>query len=465
MKRSLASPAEAVALPCYMNEAATAKGQPDIKVTAKEREYPPPFLSWSVWGLGALLYAIGFFQRTAPAVMTRELMVDFDITATSLGRLASFFFYAYVMMQIPTGILSGILGPRKLMGISASVTAIGIFLFAVADNFVIAATGLLIVGGAVAMAIVVTLELAGRWLPPDRFALASGLIMVVGVMGAFLAGMPLRIMISEFGWRANMGCLGIFSLLIGLLSWLIIRDDPSEKGYRSYDRKTDDKGGPETTTVIDKVKLSLSYRNTWLMLLVPCSLIGAMLSFSGLWGVPYLIARYGMGTEKAALICSILLIAFAVGSPVLGFISDHQNLRKPVYVMGVVSASVFWFAVILIDALPVWSLGLMLFVVGFFTGAMPLSYAVGRESGPKEVSGIITGIVVTGIMIGPAILQPVIGWIMDANWSGGLEAGIRIYTIEAYQIAFIPMLAWLGISSLLALLIKETYCGKKRGDL
>ena len=30
-----------------------------------------------VWGLGGLLYLIGFFHRVAPAVITRELSLDF----------------------------------------------------------------------------------------------------------------------------------------------------------------------------------------------------------------------------------------------------------------------------------------------------------------------------------------------------------------------------------------------------
>lgn len=39
---------------------------------------PPPIrLAWTIWGLGAILYLIGFYQRVAPAVMTAELMVGF----------------------------------------------------------------------------------------------------------------------------------------------------------------------------------------------------------------------------------------------------------------------------------------------------------------------------------------------------------------------------------------------------
>jgi len=68
------------------------------------------------------------------------------------------------------------------MTTSACLTAVGTFIFAMSESFLMAATGLLLVGGAVAMAIVITLELAGRWFPLRRFALTSGLIMVIGVM-------------------------------------------------------------------------------------------------------------------------------------------------------------------------------------------------------------------------------------------------------------------------------------------
>jgi len=68
--------------------------------------YPPASLSWLVWGLGAVFYCYGFFQRVAPAVITDQLMTDFNIGAASLGNLSAFYFYSYVAMQVPTGILA-----------------------------------------------------------------------------------------------------------------------------------------------------------------------------------------------------------------------------------------------------------------------------------------------------------------------------------------------------------------------
>jgi hypothetical protein len=49
-----------------------------------------------VWGLGAALYLIVFYQRVAPAVITGELSREFALTAAALGNLSAFYFYSYV---------------------------------------------------------------------------------------------------------------------------------------------------------------------------------------------------------------------------------------------------------------------------------------------------------------------------------------------------------------------------------
>lgn len=95
-----------------------------------ERQHPPASLAWFVWGLGALLYLIAFYQRVAPAVITDQLMNDFAIGAAALGNLSAFYFYSYVAMQIPTGIIADRWGPRRLLASGAGVAALGTALFA-----------------------------------------------------------------------------------------------------------------------------------------------------------------------------------------------------------------------------------------------------------------------------------------------------------------------------------------------
>ncbi|MCZ7653572.1 MAG: MFS transporter [Rhodocyclaceae bacterium] len=117
-----------------------------------ERGYPPARLAWFVWGLGALLYLIGFYQRVAPAVITDRLMTDFAIGAAALGNLSAFYFYSYVAMQIPTGVIADRWGPRRLLTLGAGVAALGTLLFALAPNLWWASAGRLLIGGSVAVA-------------------------------------------------------------------------------------------------------------------------------------------------------------------------------------------------------------------------------------------------------------------------------------------------------------------------
>src|ERR1041385_8250378 len=66
---------------------------------------PPSGRAWFVWTVAAIFYLAAFYLRTSPAVMTPELMRDFGIAASQLGQFSAFYFYAYILMQIPTGVL------------------------------------------------------------------------------------------------------------------------------------------------------------------------------------------------------------------------------------------------------------------------------------------------------------------------------------------------------------------------
>ena len=63
-----------------------------------------------------------------------------------------------------------------------------------------------------------------------------------------------------------------------------------------------------------------------------------------------------------------------------------------------------------------------------------------------------------GVMLGPMILQPLIGWALDLNWNGLTENGIRVYERGAYDWAFGLMVAWSILGSVLMFFSTETNC-------
>ncbi len=423
---------------------------------------PPLRLSWFVWGWGAVFYLIGFFLRVTPAVMTAELMQAFDINATALGNLSAFYFYSYVAMQIPTGILADIWGPRRLLTTGAFIAGAGVLLFAVAPTIGWAYLGRFLIGGSVAVAFVGTLKLAGEWFPARYFTTVSGVALFFGIVGAVSAGTPLRLLVVTYGWRETLLFAGAITFAICAGVWLMVRDHPTEKGYAGFidaDIRVKSKSNPRIIAGILEV---LRYANTWLLFIIPGGIVGCVLTFGGLWGVPYLSTHHGLSTARAAALNSAMLVAWAVGGPVFGGISDRIGRRKPLYFGGCALSLIAWAVAFFVPHPPFPLLAASLLGAGFASGCMIIGFAFAKESVPRRLTGTVNGVINMGVMLGPTLLQPAVGWMLDRNWDGHTVAGMRVYNIEAYQAGFTLMISWAVLSFILLFFTRETYCRQHR---
>lgn len=411
-----------------------------------------------IWSFGACFYLLGFFHRVAPAVITGELMKDFHISAAALGNLSAFYFYSYVAMQIPTGILSDIWGPRRLLTIGALVASLGAVLFAVAPNIVWAMAGRLLIGGSVAVAFVCLLKLSANWFAPNRFAMLSGLALFCGIAGAVFAGTPLRILVDHFGWRNVVLLSAFITLLVGVCTWIFVRDNPHEKGYENFLTSGSAASVHKSNGMFADLFHVFKYSNTLLLFIIPGGIVGAVLTFSGLWGVPYLITLHDISSAKAAMLSSSLLVAWALGGPFFGWLSDRLNNRKQIYLVGCGIAVTGWCVIILVKNISLLTFVPVLIVTGFASGCMIISFAFVKESVPPHLAGTVSGVINMGVMMGPMILQPAVGWVLDRLWGGDWHMGTKVYGLAAYRSGFSLMLFWLALSFILLLLTKETGC-------
>lgn len=416
---------------------------------------PPARLGWTIWGLAAAFYLYAFFQRVAPGVMTAELSADFGLSASALGNLSAFYFYSYVAMQIPTGILADIWGPRRLLTAGAMLASIGSLFFALSNDFAFAAIGRLMIGASVSVAFICMLKLANHWLSPKQFALASGMALVTGITGAVFAGVPLHLLVESYGWRPVMAVSSVFPVAIGLAIWFMVRDDPAEKGYRSYvnhEAIVDDK---PFTHAMRGLREVLLYRNTWLLAIVPGGVVGSILSFAGLWGVPFLTTHHGISISDAAAICSAMLIGWAIGGLIFGMLSDRSGKQKLLYTVGCAVVALCWSVIAFVTTIPVVVLIGVLMIASLFSGCMVLGFVFAKESVPPRLSGTVSGVVNMGVMMGPMILQPAVGWMLDRNWGGEMVDGVKYFGLSAYQSGFSLMALWALASFVLILFTRE----------
>ena len=424
-----------------------------------ERKPPSGWRCWLVWGIAALFYLTGFYQRVSPAVMTSELMRDFHMGAKDLGNLSAFYFYFYVAMQVPVGVLIDSWGARKLLCWGAVSAATGTLLFGATGNFALACAGRAIVGGATAVGWLVLLKLATHWFPSRRFATLSGLGLFFGNVGALAAQVPLRLLIERFGWREVV--VGSAAVLLGVwgLAWAFVKNDPSGIGFASCAPPALQGRSKATIAgVLAGFRKVFTYRNTWLIFFAQGGVVGPILAFTGLWGTPFLRVRFGLPPATAAAVCSVMIVCWAIASPLCGAVSDRIGKRKPIYLAGSLVSATGWIVMFYVKGLPLPAFVAVAAATSLASGAVVLGFAYGKESVPLQFLGTISGAINIGNMIGPTLLQPGIGRILDQEWAGQMAHGARVYDVNAFQTAFVLIAAWSIASCLLISLTRETHC-------
>lgn len=417
--------------------------------------YPPFTLALCIWAMGAGLYLIGFFQRVAPAVITRELTADFALSAAALGNLSALYFYSYVAIQIPTGVLVDRWGPRRILAIGGTLAAAGTLLFALAPAYALVGAGRLLVGAGVGVAFVSMLKLATHWVHPSRFALISGLALACGGLGGVSAGMPLRLAVNAFGWREVMLAASVVTALLALATWFIVRDDPRERGLRSFSSQR--AGARAEHSILGGIREVFRHRNVWLIFIGCGAITGPMLAFGGLWGVPFLSSQYGLSTAEAAFVTSVMLVAWSVGSPLAGVLSDRLRRRKLPLLAGGLLAALLWGVLIYVPALPYPVLITIMIGLGLASGVVVIGFAFCKESAPATLAGTASGIANMGNMLGGMAMQPLIGVLLDFFWDGRVALGVRVYGFSTYAGGFTLMLVWLLVGLAAFAFARETH--------
>lgn len=407
----------------------------------KSSTYPPIIFALAVWGLGAGLYLIGFFQRVAPAVITQELTAEFALTAVALGNLSALYFYTYVAVQIPTGVMVDHWGPRRVLTVGGLIAAAGTVLFATASGYGLVGLGRLLVGAGVGVAFVSMLKLATHWVQPSQFALVSGLALACGSIGGISAGVPLRLAVDALGWRWVMIAAGAITAALAVATWYFVRDDPRDRGFRSF--STIASSDRSRHSMLGGIGEVFRYRNVWLIFIGCGAITGPMLAFGGLWGVPFLVSQYAMSTAQAAFVMSVMLVAWAVASPIVGALSDRLRRRRLPILVGGTVAMVLWSVLIYVPGLPYPMLIALMLGLGFSSGVVVIGFAFCKESAPPPLAGTASGVANMGNMLGGMAMQPLIGWLLDRGWDGSMAGEARAYNFAAYAGGFTLMLVWL----------------------
>lgn len=156
---------------------------------------------WLIWLILAATYVFVTFHRMSAAVVKDDLQKAFGIGAVQFAVIGSMYFYAYFIMQIPSGILADKIGPKKTVFIFSLIAAVGSIFFGLAPSLNIAYISRFFVGIGVSVVFVCLVKIQSRWFYSRNFALMIGFSGLAANLGAIIAQTPLVIAVNNFSWR------------------------------------------------------------------------------------------------------------------------------------------------------------------------------------------------------------------------------------------------------------------------
>jgi MFS family permease len=406
--------------------------------------------AYLIFFLAASFYLYEYILQVAPSVMQQSMMSAFGVGAAGFGTISAFYFYAYAPMQLPAGLLFDTYGPRRLICIALMICASGAIFIALTNSVLMASMGRFFIGFGSAFSFIGVLVLISRWFPPYQFAMLAGITQAMSSLGAIFGQVPLAALMSYIGWRNVMFLLAFIGFVLGGLVWLIVRDCPRGDHYQFH---------------------KINFRYEWKKLLVVCrklqtwwiglyagSIWTPIAVFGALWGIPYLETKYHVSTLSASTACTMIWLGIAIGSPLLGVLSDYIKNRKLVLMLSAIMGLVACILLLYVDAVSFkWCYG-VLFLLGLGAGGQTLSFALVKDNNKPELVGSASGFNNLCVLIGAAIFQPLVGYTLSFTWNNELVNNIPIYSVQSYKNALLILPACYLVSLITAIFfIKESY--------
>ena len=410
---------------------------------------------WLVFAICTSLFLISLFYRASNAIIAPELSRDLKLDPHDLGLLGAAFFYAFALIQLPLGPILDRIGAKTTMIFLNLIGVCGTVIFASSVNLAGGVIGRALLGVGMAANLMGTLKLLTHWFSPGKFASITGLVLSLGTLGSLAAATPLALLVQSLGWRASFYALAGLNILLTICLFMFVHDTPPHK--QTLVETSPDRG--TSLPLTESIKRLFSSWSFWAISFSIFLRYGAFASIQALWAGPFLIQYLGLSHVTAGNLLLMISIAFIIGSPTGGMLSDRVfGTRKWIVFLAslITSAAVF--------ALSLWQgtyslplLGAIFFVLGFFASFNPISYAHIKELMPEEMSGTAMAGINFFTMMGAGVFIHGLGSVIKQI--GGDLAGRG----EAYTAAFLICSAALLISAGLYYTTRDSRILIKRG--
>jgi len=414
------------------------------------------FYKWIAYIFTTVAYVFVNFHRVNTTVLAPYFIETFKISSSSLGLMSSIYFYSYAALQPVIGVLTDRWKPRKILTVCVFMMTFGALLYAYSPTFKIIFFGRLLVGIGSAGVMVPVSWIITKYFSIEKRGFLFAIFMFSGNIGSILAAAPFAKLITLFGWRNALIYISYSSFALAILIWLVVRDENSNKleKVQSENKKI------QNIIKTDKEKVSwfTIFKEVFKIPIIKyCFLNGllyaSMMSFAGLWAVPFFMDVYNMGKSAASGLVTMIPIGLVVGSLLLSRLYDLKYGEYIFFLVNVISFIVYLIFTLFTDNLPIPFVTIFLFLIGFSNSAIPYLLKIYTIVLPERHYGTAMGIVNIFPFILSAAYQSFTGLLFDL-FGGGANALHR--SIGSYKLYFLFLTLSLIVTTLTSIKIIKT---------
>jgi MFS family permease len=410
-------------------------------------DFKSSLLPWIVCFAATLFFFYEFIQGNMFASIAANIMQDYHIQADKMAWLSSIYYVSNVLFLFVAGMVLDRFSIKNTLLIAMFLCVISTFLLAHSHSFYVALFSRFVTGIGSAFCFLGPVRLASHWFPPKRMALVTGAIVTMAMAGGMLAQYPLTKLVALVGWRQavqDVGMLG-FAMLIIMFFWIKERPQVAIK-----------KEG-KAIDVFTAAKKAY-FNSQYIRAAFYASLMNmAIAVFGAMMGTLYLEQRLGISAEQAAMVNGMLFLGAIIGSPLVGWLSDKAGLRILPMKIGVLLSLLTLLAVLYLPV-SLSSMAVLFFLLGLFTSAQVISYALVAESSSPAMTATAVSVISILTQGGYIVYQNLFSSLLTNHSGMSLVKGTPVYLLEAYQHAAIILPLGLLIAFLMLLGLKETHC-------
>ena len=386
---------------------------------------------WRVGIAASSYFFYSIFQLSLFNIAAKHLMMQLNLSNYQFGSIASLYLYVLGFSILPIGILLDRFSTRYVAILATVLALIGTLVLAGGYSTVGLIGYRILSGFSNGCAFLIGLRVVHYWFAKKK-ALASGILIALGMSGGLFASLPFTYIVTTWGWSNAFWLNSLLGVIVLLLALWGLHNHPAEHPGKSR----------------FCFKHLLHVWRQWQN--IAAGIYTGLLNLSvyllaSLWANLYLQQVYGFSLTEASAISGMIFLGIIIGSPLWGYGSDRVKQRRwPMMIGGLLST--FTIAVIIYaPSLSHLALSLLFLALGLTTSSQVISYSVIAESNPPRLSSTATGFAALIINLIGAMSQMIFGHLLttsstishDMSWQSSLSylfIAFAIATVIAYSI-------------------------------